>query len=105
MDLLEKSYLAYISLLKVQDRGSIEHLGRIKESLLSILNTARELIEPTVVVKGIIQTFLDQGFSSTLTEAAGRVLKALNGLQESINEFESFPLRVLFQIDEKLGPA
>jgi hypothetical protein len=100
MDSLEKSYLGYISLLKVQGRGNKEHLGRIKESLPLILNTAQELISTIMLIKGIVQAFRDQGFSSALTEAADRVLKALNGLQEGINELESFPLRVLFQIDE-----
>jgi hypothetical protein len=104
-NILENGLLAYIALLKPEDRGNIEQLGSVKDSLSTILNTAREIKGSIASVADTVRAVSDQKISYAITKAINKQGDALNGLMESINEFETFALKIDFQIDEKLSQA
>lgn len=103
--ILEKSLSVYISLVQPEDSENIEQLHILKESLSALLETVRSSKESMGIFKNTVQAICDRGISYAINKATSKQSKALDGLIVSIGEFESFSLRIRFQIDEKLGQA
>jgi len=103
--MLERSYSMYVSLVQPEDEVSTKQLRNFKGTLSSLCNTVRETKETIVGVKNEVQSGRDKNISFAMNKATSRAARALEGLITNIVNFESFVLRIDFQIDEKLGQA
>lgn len=103
--ILEESLSIYITLVQPEDNENIERLRALKESLSASLEKIPLVKESISVFKDAAQAIRDKDLIFALTKATARQSNALAGLIASIDEFESFALRIMFKVDEKPGTA
>jgi hypothetical protein len=103
--ILEENLSMYVSLAQPEDGENIEQLHILKETLSALLESVRSSKENIGIFKEEVESVRNRKFSYAMNKATARQSDALNGLIASIEGFESFALRIMFQIDEKLGQA
>lgn len=102
-DILERSFSAYISHAQPEVTENLEQLIGLRESLLTATQALGLINEHVSTFRDMVQAISSQGISHAMTKATTRQSKALEGLIANIHQFESFALRIVFQIEEKLN--
>jgi len=102
---LEKSLSVYISLAKPDDTGQEDQLKVLRETLDVGAKQVRASKEAVAMFRDAAQSVREGNLSTAINKAVTRLTQVLNTLIAAIEEYESFSLRTVFQIDEKLSRA
>jgi hypothetical protein len=105
IQLLEESYSAIVSQANPESSDDIEKITNLQNSLSPILEEVGQAKKVAIHFIDMTMSLRNQNLHTEINESSERQAQALKGIISNIEEIESFALRIMSLINEKLGKA
>jgi hypothetical protein len=100
--ILDESFSAYVSLLNTESADSIDQMRGFRDSLAQMLSVVTPAKESVSGFRDSALSLKEQNVIKEVNKAATRQSHVLEGVISNIEQVESFALRVIFLINERL---
>ncbi len=102
---LESNFMHVVDFIDPTDPESAEIVSSLRSQLANLLSSVRGTKDSIATFRKIILQFQQKNLTTQLTNAAGRLLAAIDGFFGSYEDIESYGLKIAFRLDEKFGRA
>ena len=102
---LEESYSAYISFAEPMSDQHVEEISKSRSDLLEMLRLTKDAKEAVIESRNFTLSVKDADVGEELNKAANQQSQVLNDEISSMEELESFALKMIFLINEKFGES
>lgn len=102
---LERSYSAYVSFAESASIRDVEEISNSRNDLLEMLRLTKAVKETVIESRDFILSIKDANVTEELNSAANQQSRVLNNEISSMEELESFALKMIFLINEKFGES